>query len=280
MPSFWTARGLPLPHAAVACGKERPPVERKSVARNSARNAIGSAVGPRRTEKISEVLAREIVRDLRDLPPSTMLPPESIMLDKYRVGRASLREALRLLEVQGLIIIRPGPGGGPMVAQVDSTHYGRMASLYYHMSGATYQDVVDARLVMEPVVARIVAERQDPEHLKTLTEYLDRMTTSDPDHYWEDATGFHAMLLNMSGNPVLNLSARSLQDVFLDRVQGMLFPLEEQRRVEQEHATIARAIVKGDAARAERLMRKHMIEYVHYSQQRHPGVLDETVDWH
>ena len=99
-----------------------------------------TAVGHRRTEKLSEVLAREIVRDLRDLEPSTMLPPEAVMLDKYRVGRASLREALRLLEVQGLIVIRPGPGGGPMVAQADSVHYGRMSSLYYHMVGATYHD--------------------------------------------------------------------------------------------------------------------------------------------
>ena len=130
--------------------------------RGDAAGGATPSVGPRRTEKLSEVLAREIVRDLRDLQPATMLPPEAVMLEKYRVGRASLREALRLLEVQGLIVIRPGPGGGPMVAQADSVHYGRTSSLYYHMLGATYHDVVAARAVIEPALARVVAEKQDP----------------------------------------------------------------------------------------------------------------------
>src|SRR6478736_4725215 len=66
-----------------------------------------------RAEKVSEVVARSIVQDIasRELQPGTMLPPESVMLERYRVGRASLREGLRILEIQGLITIKPGPGG-------------------------------------------------------------------------------------------------------------------------------------------------------------------------
>jgi DNA-binding FadR family transcriptional regulator len=209
-----------------------------------------------------------------------MLPAEAVMLEKYQVGRASLREALRLLEVQGLIVIRPGPGGGPMVAQADSTHYGSISSLYYHMLGATYQDVVDARLVMEPVIARIVAERQDPEHITLLNAFLDRLGTTDADDYLVEATGFHTMLAGMSGNPVLYLSVRSLQEIYLERARGMMFPPEDHDRIEQEHATIARAIIKGNAARAEQLMREHMVEYIEYSKRRAPVALEEVVGWH
>ncbi len=244
-------------------------------------------VGPRRTEKLSEVLAREIVRDLRDIEPGTMLPAESVMLEKYGVGRASLREALRLLEVQGLIVIRPGPGGGPMAAQADSVHYGRTSSLYFHMLGATYHDVVAARAVIEPALARLVAEQQDPEHLAKLEAFLagqelDRAesgTDEDYERYVADSSGFHAMLAGLAGNPVLSLSAHSLQDVLLDRVYG-LFPPEERRRVEEVHAKIAKAIIKGDANGVERMMRVHMLEYVQYAEERHPGMMDETVDWH
>src|SRR5215211_3941173 len=84
--------------------------------------------GTPRAEKVSEVVARSIVQDIaaRRLPPGTMLPSESVMLDRYRVGRASLREGLRILEIQGLITIKPGPGGGPMVATASSHDFGRM----------------------------------------------------------------------------------------------------------------------------------------------------------
>ncbi len=255
--------------------------------RNGGQRRSGAAVGPRRTEKLSEVLAREIVRDLRNLSPSTMLPPEASMLEKYGVGRASLREALRLLEVQGLIVIRPGPGGGPMVAQVDSIHYGRISSLYYHMQGATYRDITETRSLLEPVIARVVAERADPEHLQELEGFLERYAASsgrtglddDYERYFEESAGFHTMLIEMSGNPVLSLTAHSLHDVLLERMHG-LFPPEMRKRVEQEHAAIARAIIKRDASAAERLMRKHMLEYVQYAEERFPSVVEETVDWH
>jgi DNA-binding FadR family transcriptional regulator len=227
------------------------------------------------------------VRDLRDLPPSTMLPPEATLLEQYQVGRASLREALRLLEVQGLIVIRPGPGGGPMVAQVDSAHYGRISTLYYHMSGATYSDVAQARSLLEPMLARIATERQDPDDMAALREYLDRYNESvkdsggvdDYDRYVDETASFHDMVVAMSGNPVLTLTAHSLHDVLLERAHGM-FPPEERRHVEQAHAAIARAMLKGEAATVERLMRKHMQEYVEYALVRYPAMYEETVDWH
>ncbi len=72
----------------------------KPTASGTTPKKAGGSVSRRRTEKLSEVLAREIVRDIQDLEPSTMLPSEAAMLEKYGVGRASLREALRMLEVQ------------------------------------------------------------------------------------------------------------------------------------------------------------------------------------
>src|SRR5215207_8330843 len=68
--------------------------------------------GPRRIRKTSEVVAMQIVKDIvdRGLVEGDRLPLEAAMVREYRVSRASLREALRLLEVQGLISLRPGRG--------------------------------------------------------------------------------------------------------------------------------------------------------------------------
>ena len=244
-------------------------------------------VNARRTEKISEVIAREIVRDSRGLPPGAMLPPEALLLEKYEVGRASLREALRLLEVQGLIVLRPGPGGGPRIAEADSSHFGRMASLHFHLAGATYGDTLDARLILEPVVAGIIAEKRDPEHVAALQDYLERSaSTVAGGSRYEDtlsaeneiAREFHPMLMEMSGNPVLTLLARSLQELRTDRARGTL--LRPESDVTRVHDLIARAIIQGRPVQAERLMREHMQEFVELNTARDPELLEETVFWH
>lgn len=241
---------------------------------------LARGVPQRRTEKISEIVAREIVHDMRGMPSGSKLPPEAVMLDKYRVGRASLREALRLLEVQGLIIIRPGPGGGPVVAAVDSRHFARMSSLYFHLSGATYRDLVESRLVMEPVMARLAAERQDPSDLAELQQFIGGTPEAEnPTEYMRHSTEFHALLSGMSGNPVLDLMGRSLKDLYTDRLEGLIFPLEARVRVQEEHEAIAKAIIKGNASRAEKLMREHMAEFVEFAADRNPGVFSEIVDW-
>jgi DNA-binding FadR family transcriptional regulator len=234
----------------------------------------------RRTEKISELVARDIVHDMRGLPVGAKLPSESAMLEKYQVGRASLREALRLLEVQGLIVIRPGPGGGPVVAPVDSRHFARMASLYFHLTGATYRNVVEARLVMEPVMAYLAAERQDPEDLAKLDQFVDESPfDGDTTAYVARSSVFHSVLSGMSGNPVLDLMGRSLKDLYTDRIEGFIFPSEARTRVRTEHAAIARAIKEGNAPKAQELMREHMLEFVRYAGERNPGVFSEIVDW-
>jgi GntR family transcriptional repressor for pyruvate dehydrogenase complex len=247
-----------------------------------------AAVSRRRTEKVSEIIAREIVYDSRGLPPGTMLPSEAKLLERYQVGRTSLREALRILEMQGLIVIRPGPGGGPMLTEVDSAHFGRMASLYLHKAGATYRDTLDARLILEPVVAGIIAEQQDPEQVKELQEYLQRSDTpteedSPPvlgERSWDDlrAFEFHMMLMGMSGNPVINLVGLSLQELRLERhaVPRTAEPLNAAA----VHDMIARAIIDGRPAQAEQLMRKHMRELIDYTHEHHPGLLEQTVSWH
>ena len=245
------------------------------------------AVGKRRTEKVSEVIAREIIRDCRGLPPGTMLPPEAKLLDLYRVSRASLREALRLLEVQGMIIMRPGPGGGPMVAEADSVHFGRMASLFFHMSDATYRDTLEARMVLEPVIAAMIARRQDPADMQALRDYIEHARTNLAGQLpatafaisekQERILEFHAMLMNMSGNPVMTLIVRALQDVRVEHMATDAATLEKE--FFHVHDDIAQAIIDGDADLAAKLMRDHIEAFIQYELEHDPGYLEQVVSW-
>ena len=100
--------------------------------------------GERRVVKTSEMVALNIVHDIkaRNLKNGDRLPLEMAMLQEYRVSWASLREALRLLEVQGLISIKPGPGGGPVVGSVDARQMARTASLYFHLGDMRYGGIL------------------------------------------------------------------------------------------------------------------------------------------
>ena len=249
------------------------------------RKPIGPAVvNKRRTMKISESVTREIVADISNLAPGTMLPPEARLLERYQVGRASLREALRVLEMQGMIVIRPGPGGGPMVAQADGEHFGRMASLFFHMSGATYRDVLEARLIVEPAVAALVAANQDPEHVKRLEEFVGRSRADGSDATgFDDTTAraveFHALLIDMADNPVVALLSHCVQDYSIEMDSDGVLNAEEQREIDEVHTAIARTIIAGDQVKTGQLMREHMDHFRSLVVERRPSLLDEVVSW-
>lgn len=235
----------------------------------------------RRTAKLSEVLAREIVLDMRDLPVGAKLPSEATMLERYQVGRASLREALRLLEVQGLIIIRPGPGGGPVVAGVNARHYARMSSLHFCLNASTYRELIKARLVIEPVMARLAAERRDPDDLERLRELVNVQPDPEGREYLPHSAGFHLLLSGISGNSVLDLIGRSLAMLYEDRLDGVLMasPLAVRLRSQEAHARVAEAIFAGDPELAEQRMREHMLDFVEIAEGLNPEAFAELITW-
>src|SRR5213593_2264355 len=143
------------------------------------------------------------------MPPGTQLPPEAKMLEEYRVGRGSLREALRILEVHGLISIKPGPRGGPTVDQVHTENFGRMATLFFQMDGVTFADLLDAMVIMEPTLAALAARRHDPQLVAEMSRFT-RPVRLDDEEYTRDVADFHRLVAAMSGNPVMSLFGQSL----------------------------------------------------------------------
>jgi DNA-binding FadR family transcriptional regulator len=235
----------------------------------------------RRGDKVAQAVARSIVRQIRarQLKPGEQLPPEAQMLQEYGVGRGSLREALRILEVHGLISIKPGPGGGPIVGQAQPEDFGRMATLFFQAGGMTFRELVEARLIMEPVMARLAAERRDPALLARLLTAAGVMPIDDEDEYLRVSGDFHRLVAEMSGNGIVNLFSQSLYGIFRDRVSGIVFPKPRRKEVVNAHAAIAKAIEQGQPEEAEQLMYDHMVQYVAFVKRTHPTLMDEVIDW-
>lgn len=238
--------------------------------------------GLHRGGKVSELVAREILEDTvaRDLEPGTMLPSEAQMLEQYQVGRASLREALRILEVHGLIRVKPGPGGGPMLAEVQSRDFGRTATFYFKAKRARFLDLLEARLVLEPIMARMAAQNARAAVKLEANLAEAEQLLEDPGPRWGQISNeFHSMVGGLTGNPVLDLVGSSLNDIHADRVRP-IFPVGSRSGVLRAHKKIAEAIISGDADQAEHLSRRHIQELIKRLKELNPNMLDELIDWH
>jgi GntR family transcriptional regulator, transcriptional repressor for pyruvate dehydrogenase complex len=237
-----------------------------------------------RAEKIPEVVARQILRDIvKDgLQPGDMLPPEAVMLTNFGVARASLREALLILEVHGVIRIKAGPRGGPVVAQPMPADFGRASSLYFYRVSATFEDLVESRQVLEPVMARLAAQR--------LTEDLaDRIRAAqaagwgaleEPPDVWSSASEeFHRALAGATGNRVLDLYASSLLAIERHRLTPLFSDVEDRRQTLRIHDRIAEAVLAKDGDRAEELSRRHLEELSKIRQLNYARKMTEFIEW-
>lgn len=247
-------------------------------------------VGVRRSRKVAEVVAREILQDAlrRKLPPGSRLPPESEMLATFDVGRGSLREALRILEVHGLLTIRPGPGGGPVLREVSSQNFGATSTLFFMAQGSTYRDVITARTAINPLMARLAAERiaDDPgaaaEAERRMTESIEitRGAIDAEDRDWFlAATAFYLTIADLCGNEVIAIFGRSLQDIYMAHIPAMTFAQDHRRSVVALHERIARAILRGDGRGAERMMRERSKQFSEDVAAAFPGFMDDIVNW-
>ncbi|NLU72681.1 FadR family transcriptional regulator [Streptomyces sp. HNM0575] len=237
-----------------------------------------------RSAKMAELVAREIVEDIveRQLPAGASLPSEAPMLEMYGVARGTLREALRILENNGLVRVRPGRGGGPVVGAADPYNFGRTLTLFLQMGRTRFWELVEARVIMEPMMARLAAERRDKDRLAELAKAMEAhkgLGTDDQAAYLSVVQDFHGVVAGMSGNGVLDLFGRALKEVYTERVIAAERPPARWAEVRREHEAVAQAIFDGNGADAEELMRAHMLELSAGFERNYAALHAEIIGW-
>lgn len=232
-----------------------------------------------RTVKASERVAQDIVRDIvrRGLETGDRLPLEAAMVDEYGVSRTSLREALRLLEVQGLITLKPGPGGGPVVGTVEPSHLARTAALYFHLSAGTYADVMRTQVLMESTCARLAATH--PERERYMAPWFEQELPDDLPEYRDITTGFHGAVYQLADNPVLSLLTQAVTHIVTQHVISTMDPVDLRGPIIDEHADLARLIAVGKPDEVEREMAAHFQRQHDHFARRSPARLQEIIQW-
>jgi len=247
--------------------------------------AIRATSDAMRPLKASEGVARDIVDDIvvQALREGDSLPPESAMLQQYGVSRETLREALRLLEVQGLISIRRGPGGGPIVGAIDPANLGRVSTLYYHLAGATYAELFEAWVVTERIIAELAAGNPDRQLVRAAMEpYLDPHGPTDEalEAFVVRHSEFHTVVGSLARNKVLQLSLTAIGQVVTHHVASNADPRDARNTIESDHTAIARAIVAGYRTKARDLMETHLRSITALYETALGPQMDDYIAWH
>lgn len=236
-----------------------------------------------RPMKTAMLVAQRIVNDIyeRGNVIGDRLPPERTMLEKYDVGRGTLRESLRFLELQGVITLKPGPGGGPVVVQPEADALATSLTLLLQFSNAPFRTIAEARLGLEPMMAQLSAERMSDESRLALKGSVDTMRENLGNQaiFLEENKRFHDLIAHGSGNAMFGFLVDALLGILDGSAIGIDYPEIRRKAVHKAHLQIYETIDSRDPAAAADAMHEHIDAYMRYAAKKYPEVLDAPIVW-
>jgi GntR family transcriptional repressor for pyruvate dehydrogenase complex len=236
-----------------------------------------------RPQKMAMLLAQRIVSEITNegLPPGAPLPSEREMLEQYGIARGTLRETLRILEIQGIITLKTGPGGGPFVGEPQSRHLASVLAMRLQLTHTTLRSVLEAREMLEPALAQQAAQHATDEDIDALRASTDRMREAidDIDAFLAENEHFHSLVGRGAGNELLSLFIASLNWICDAAPLGVEYPTKKRQKVLKDHIRIQEAIAARDAEAAHLTMARHVSDFAGNLRKNHPGVVDAELRW-
>jgi DNA-binding FadR family transcriptional regulator len=213
--------------------------------------------------RISEVIVDQIRLLIRqgDLAAGDRLPSERELCERFGVSRVTVREALRVLEANGLVEIRVGARGGAFVTAPSSRLVGEGIADLITLSTLSAAEVTETRIVLELGIVPMVCERSTEEDIAALYEICDRSAAAleDDDYPLSLSAEWHTRYAQAAHNGAVAMLVESLHDpliMSLERARQAA-PLHGRRGVD-EHRELVGATAARDVQRATELMRTHL----------------------
>jgi DNA-binding FadR family transcriptional regulator len=220
----------------------------------------------RNGRKTGEAVAATIRRRIAtgELQIGDRLPTEDELTEAFGIARTTLREALRILESQGLIHIRRGRGGGATVTMPGLDRLAEPLAVILQLRGTTTSDLDAARLLIEPRLAGRLAEHHTEDDLTALRDVLALAATAaeaaDQDAFGRAAARFHATIIERGGNETLSVISQLLHELTVDRytVGARRSDQALMRRAVRSYRKLVSLIEEGDAEQASAHWEKQM----------------------
>lgn len=213
---------------------------------------------PRASNIVIDAIRDWILTDR--LPSGYKLPTETEMMEMYGLGRTTVREAVRLLESDGLVEVRRGPAGGTFVRHIDIREVSEALTLLFSFRETRLKEFVEFRRVIEPEIAALAAvNATEEQRAEILEEGMGHLTGAN-----DSSTELHGLLAAACGNDVLELLMESMSVPFARHFRPERITEQSVASTEAAHAKIAKLVAAGDAAGARRAMARHLEAYAEF----------------
>jgi GntR family transcriptional regulator, transcriptional repressor for pyruvate dehydrogenase complex len=231
----------------------------------SGRRSSANVRVPKAAEVIADQIRRQIIRG--ELTQGELLPPEVELTARWGLGRPAVREALRILESEGLIRVRRGNMGGAIVQYPSVSVAARAAAIILQVENTSLQDIYEARLSIESGAAYTATERARPETIAKLLELLDEehARIGNAQLWATAAVRFHEGIVQAAGVRTLVLFSDMLSELIDEHQHSVVLKpgLEapsSRALASKSHAKLLSLIQAGDPERARRHWHTHLKE--------------------
>lgn len=221
-----------------------------------------AAFTPVRAERAHEVVARQIREAILSgvYAPGDRLPFERELVESFGVSRSGVRQAILLLQQQGLVEVRAGSGGGAFVRDTGIQPLLNAIENVLAVRGVTPGQFLEAKQVVEPVLSAAAAEHVTDEIIGRLRDNIaaGRTLEGDAGGRLANATQFHEILAAATGNPVLELVLVALSRIAESMPEFRHADGQDWDRVLDEHDVLTDALERRSKDEVHELMVRHL----------------------
>jgi DNA-binding FadR family transcriptional regulator len=222
----------------------------------------------RRSSALPEKIAQDLMQRILagEYDASNILPSERALQESYGVSRTVVREALKLLAARGLVTT--GTGQGAVLSKNLTAPALDALLLAFHRSHVRLEDLLNARLLIEPEIAALAAQHATSLQIRRLLELSQAMAglalSDQPVQAaslsYDLNAQFHTLLAQASQNPVLEILITTLVGIIWRQQNTVDLdqPPKQHTRTARQHEAIVQAIAARDPTQARRAMIEHL----------------------
>jgi GntR family transcriptional repressor for pyruvate dehydrogenase complex len=216
-------------------------------------------VAPKRNFEIIEAsIRREIYNGT--LVPGQKLPNEFELARQFNVGRSAVREALKVLELSGLLVVRRGYNGGTFVAPPDFEEASEAITLTFQPGNMALDQLLEACQTIEVRAAELAASHASDLEIGDLEEMVQRIEQCVhlPARYLTGIVDFHLAITEMAHNSVFTLALQAMRNNLIQELNRLIGDQKFRTTIILELKDISKAISDHDSLQAGQLMRLHL----------------------